>query len=395
MKLAARAGRIGESATLAVARRAKELQSAGREILDLGAGEPDFCSPKVAVAAAQRALGDGFTRYTENAGIPELRREIAARFRERYGAPWGPGDVLVTVGGKAALFEIALALFERGREVVIPSPYWVSFPEQVRFAGAEPVFVETSPADGFRIHADGVLAALTPRSGGVILNSPCNPTGGVVSASDLRRVAAACAERGLPLIYDETYERFTYGGAEHASAAALAAEFPETIVLVGSFSKTYAMTGWRLGYALGPRTVIAAAAAVQSHATSNPTSFAMVGALAAWRGAEDEVRAMVAEYQARRDFLVPRLNGIPGFRCQPPAGAFYAFPDVAGCFRPGRADSLALAEFLLEKAGVAVVPGAAFWADRHLRISFACSRATLEQALDRIADALTESGGDA
>jgi aspartate aminotransferase len=395
MKLAARAGRIGESATLAVARRAKELQAAGREILDLGAGEPDFCSPKVAVAAAQRALGDGFTRYTENAGIPELRREIAARFRERYGAPWGPGDVLVTVGGKAALFEIALALFERGREVVIPSPYWVSFPEQVRFAGAEPVFVETSPADGFRIHADAVLEALTPRSGGVILNSPCNPTGGVVSASDLRRVAAACAERGLPLIYDETYERFTYGGAEHASAAALAAEFPETIVLVGSFSKTYAMTGWRLGYALGPRTVIAAAAAVQSHATSNPTSFAMVGALAAWRGAEDEVRAMVAEYQARRDFLVPRLNGIPGFRCQPPAGAFYAFPDVADCFRPGRADSLALAEFLLETAGVAVVPGAAFGADRHLRISFACSRATLERALDRIEDALTESGGDA
>jgi len=395
MKLAARAGRIGESATLAVARRAKELQAAGREILDLGAGEPDFCSPKVAVAAAQRALGDGFTRYTENAGIPELRREIAARFRERYGAPWGPGDVLVTVGGKAALFEIALALFERGREVVIPSPYWVSFPEQVRFAGAEPVFVETSPSDGFRIHAEAVLAALTPRSGGVILNSPCNPTGGVVSASDLRRVAAACAERGLPLIYDETYERFTYGGAEHASAAALAAEFPETIVLVGSFSKTYAMTGWRLGYALGPRTVIAAAAAVQSHATSNPTSFAMVGALAAWRGAEDEVRAMVAEYQARRDFLVPRLNGIPGFRCQPPAGAFYAFPDVAGCFRAGRADSLALAEFLLEKAGVAVVPGAAFGADRHLRISFACSRATLEKALDRIAEALTESGGDA
>jgi aspartate aminotransferase len=395
MKLAARAGRIGESATLAVARRAKELQAAGKEILDLGAGEPDFCSPKVAVEAAQRALGDGFTRYTENAGIPELRREIAARFRERYGAPWGPGDVLVTVGGKAALFEIALALFERGREVVIPSPYWVSFPEQVRFAGAEPVFVETSPSDGFRIHADAVLAALTPRSGGVILNSPCNPTGGVVSASDLRRVAAACAERGLPLISDETYERFTYGGAEHASAAALAAEFPETIVLVGSFSKTYAMTGWRLGYALGPRTVIAAAAAVQSHATSNPTSFAMVGALAAWRGAENEVRAMVAEYQARRDFLVPRLNGIPGFRCQPPAGAFYAFPDVADCFRPGRADSLALAEFLLEKAGVAVVPGAAFGADRHLRISFACSRATLEQALDRIEDALTDSGGSA
>jgi aspartate aminotransferase len=395
MKLAARAARIGESATLAVTRRAKELQAAGREILDLGAGEPDFCSPRVAVEAAQRALGDGFTRYTENAGIPELRREIAARFRERHGAPWDAGDVLLTVGGKAALFELALALFERGREVVIPSPCWVSFPEQVRFAGAEPVFVETSPQDGFRIHADPLLAAITPRTGAVILNSPCNPTGGVVSAEDLRRVTAACAERDVPLVYDETYERFIYDGVEHASAAALAAEFPETIVLVGSFSKTYAMTGWRVGYALGPRAVISAAAAVQSHATSNPTSFAMVGALAAWRGAEDDVRAMVAEYQARRDFLVPRLNAIPGFHCQPPAGAFYAFPDVAGCFRPGRADSLALAEFLLEKAGVAVVPGSAFGGDRHLRISFACSRSTLERALDLIEDAVTDSGGSA
>ena len=395
MKLTARAARIGESATLAVTRRAKELQAAGREILDLGAGEPDFCSPRVAVEAAQRALADGFTRYTENAGIPELRREIAARFQERYGAPWAAGDVLLTVGGKAALFEVALALFERGREVVIPSPCWVSFPEQVRFAGAEPVFVETSPQDGFRLHADPLLAAMTPRTGAVILNSPCNPTGGIVSAADLRRVAAACAERGVPLIYDETYERFIYDGAEHASAAALAAEFPETIVLVGSFSKTYAMTGWRLGYVLGPKELIVAAAAVQSHATSNPTSFAMVGALAAWRGAEDDVRAMVAEYQARRDFLVPRLNAIPGFHCQPPAGAFYAFPDVAGCFGPGRADSLALAEFLLERAGVAVVPGAAFGGDRHLRISFACSRDTLERALDRIHDSLNESGGRA
>ncbi len=395
MRLAARAARIGESATLAVTRRAKELRAAGREILDLGAGEPDFCSPRIAVDAAQRALAEGFTRYTENAGIPELRRDIAARFRERYGAPWGAGDVLVTVGGKAALFEVALSLFERGREVVIPSPCWVSFPEQVRFAGAEPVFVEASPADGFRIHADAVVAALTPRAGGVILNSPCNPTGGVVSAADLRRIAAACAERGLPLVYDETYERFTYDGAEHASAAALAAEFPETIVLVGSFSKTYAMTGWRLGYVLGPKEVIAAAAAVQSHATSNPTSFAMVGALAAWRGAEEDVRAMVAEYQARRDFLVPRLNAIPGIRCQPPAGAFYAFPDVSGCFRRGHADSLALAEFLLERAGVAVVPGAAFGGDRHIRISFACSRATLERALDLVENALADSGGSA
>ena len=388
VKLAARAGRIGESATLKVARRAKELQAAGRDILDLGAGEPDFDSPAVAVAAARQALADGFTRYTDNNGIPELRRAIADRYRELYGAPWTAAETLITVGGKAALFEVALALFEAGQEVVLPYPCWVTFPEQIRFAGAEPVAVRTCWNDGFRIAAEPIVAALGPRTRAVVVNSPCNPTGGVLAAPELRRIAAACAERGALLVYDETYERFLYDGARHASAAALAAEFPETIVVVGSFSKTYAMTGWRIGYALGPRPIIAAAAAIQSHATSNATSFAMVGALAALQGAEADVERMVAEYQERRDFLIPRLNELPGFRCRPPAGAYYAFPEVSGCYRDGRRGSQALAEFLLEEAGVAVVPGIAFGEDDHLRLSFACSRDTLGRALERMAGAL-------
>jgi aspartate aminotransferase len=388
MQLAGRAAAIGESATLRVARRAKELRAAGRDVLDLGAGEPDFDSPPIAVRAAQEALERGFTRYTDNNGIPELRRALAERYRRRHGSPWTAAEVLITVGGKAALFEAALALFDHGQEVVVPSPCWVTFPEQVRFAGAEPVLVPTDAADGFRITAAPLVAACGERTRAVVVNSPCNPTGGVLEAAELRRLTQACAERGVLLVFDETYERFVYDGAEHASAAALATEFPRTVVLVGSFSKTYAMTGWRIGYLAGPPPVVAAAAAIQSHATSNATSFAMWGALAALEGAEPDVERMIAEYQRRRDYLIPALNALPGFRCRPPAGAYYAFVDVSACYRDGLRGSVDFAEFLLEQAGVAVVPGAAFGDDRHIRISFAAARATLERAVERLAQTL-------
>jgi aspartate aminotransferase len=387
VNLSSRATAIAESATMRVTRRAAELKAQGVDLVDLGAGEPDFPSPAVAVEAARKALADGFTRYTPSSGLPELREVIAHSYRERYAAPWGAGGCVVTVGGKTALFELALALFEGGQEVVIPSPCWVSFPEQVRFAGASPVLSPAKVDDGFRIHAGPILEAVTSRTRAILLNSPCNPTGGVISPEDLRRVIAFAAERGLAVISDETYERFVYDGAP-VSAAQFAAEFPDTVVVVGSFSKTYAMTGWRLGYLLGPPPVVQAVEKIQGHATSNPTSFAMVGAIAAMRHAEPEVEAMLAEYRARREIVARGLNQIPGFECRPPAGAFYAFPRVAACFGPGREDSTALAEFLLERAGVAVVPGAAFSADEHLRLSFACSRATLAEGLERIAAAL-------
>jgi aspartate aminotransferase len=394
VNLAARTLRIHESATLKVARRAAALKAEGVDLVDFGAGEPDFDSPPVAVEAARRALAEGFTRYTPGSGTPELRRALAEHYRGRHGAPWSAAQSVVTVGGKAALFELALALFDTGQEVVLPSPCWVSFEEQIRFAGARPVPVPTAVEDGFRIHAEPILAAITPATRAILLNSPSNPTGGTVSAANLRRIVSEAARRGLLVISDETYERFVYDG-EHASAAALAAEFPETVALVGSFSKTYAMTGWRIGYVFGPPPVIAAVEAIQSHATSNPTSFAMVGALAALTRAEPEVAAMVAEYRARRDLLVPLLNRIPGFRCRPPAGAFYAFPEVSACYRPGCQGSIAFAEFLLEEARVAVVPGAAFGADGHIRISFACSRASLEEGVARIAAALSGDGSPA
>jgi len=384
MQLSGRVARIRESATLRVSRRAAELRAAGVDVVDFGAGEPDFDSPAVAVEAARRALADGFTRYTPTAGIPALRRALAERYARDFGSPWGSDETLITVGGKGALFEVSLALFEEGQEVVLHTPAWVSFAEQIRFAGADVVEVETEGGDGFAIHAERLLAAIGSRTRAVILNSPCNPTGGTISAPELRYLVEECDRRGVLVISDETYERFVYGGSAPVSAAALAAEFPETVVVVGSFSKTYAMTGWRLGYLLGPRSLVEAAACIQGHATSNPTSFAMVGALAALEGAENDVRAMIAEYEARRDLLVARLNAIPGVSCLAPRGAFYAFPDVSAGFRAGRSGSLELSERLLEEEAVAVVAGEAFGSDRHVRISFACSRSALEEGVRRI-----------
>jgi aspartate aminotransferase len=390
VNLSARVSVIGESATLKVARRALELKAQGVPVVDFGAGEPDFPSPAVAVEAAREALAAGFTRYTAGSGIPALREAVAAMYQERHGAPWKASQSVITVGGKAALFEVTLALLDPGQEVVLPSPCWGTLPEQVRFAGARPVFVPTAETDGFRIRAEPILAALTERTRVILINSPSNPTGGVIDAADLRTVVEEAARRGITVLSDETYDRFVYDGAGHASVGALAAEFPDTVVLVGSFSKTYAMTGWRVGYLLGPQPVVRAVEVIQSHATSNPTSFAMVGALEAMRSAGPTVPVMLAEYQARRDLLIPRLNQIPGFRCQPPDGAFYAFPNVSGCYRPGRQGSMALSEYLLEEAQVAVVPGEAFGSDDHIRISFACSRSALEEGLDRIAAVLAD-----
>jgi aspartate aminotransferase len=388
MKLARRVTRIGESATMKVARRAAELRARGIEIISFGAGEPDFGSPAVAVEAARQSLAAGFTKYTAALGLEELRQGLLDRYRREWAAPWSAlGQAAITVGAKAALFELALAVFDDGDEVIIPTPCWVSFPDQVRLCGAQPVFVPTRAEDGFRIRADGILAAMTASTRAVVLNSPCNPTGGMIEGEDLRAIVGAASERGILVVSDETYERFVYDGPAFTSCAAFAAEYPETVAVVGSFSKTYAMTGWRIGYALGPQAVLDGLAAIQSHATSNPTSFAMTGALAALRDAEPDVRAMLDEFRVRRDLVVEGLNAIPGVSCRPPAGAFYAFPRVADRYRDGEG-STGFAERLLEEARVAVVPGAAFGDDAHIRLSFACSRDDLRLGLERMAKML-------
>jgi aspartate aminotransferase len=388
MKLARRLSRIGESATMKVARRAAELKARGIEIISFGAGEPDFGSPAVAVEAARQALAAGFTKYTAAVGLEDLRQGLLDRYHREYSASWSSlGQAAITVGAKAALFELALAVFDDGDEVIIPSPCWVSFPDQVRLCGAQPVFVPTRADDGFRIRADGILAAMTASTKAIILNSPCNPTGGMIDRGDLRAIVEAASARGVLVVSDETYERFVYDGPAFASCAAFAAEHPETVVVVGSFSKTYAMTGWRIGYALGPAAVLQGLGAIQSHATSNPTSFAMSGAVAALRHAEPDVRAMIDEFRFRRDLVVAGLNAMPGVSCRPPAGAFYAFPRVADHYRDGEG-SVGFAERLLEQARVAVVPGAAFGDDAHIRLSFACSREDLREGLSRMATLL-------
>jgi aspartate aminotransferase len=338
----------------------------------------------VAVEAARRALAEGFTKYTAVAGIPELRRALAERYACEFDAPWTAAESMIAVGGKGALFESALALFDPGTEVVLNTPYWVSLPEQVRICGAEPVAVPTSGDDGFAIHAAPILAALTPRTRAVLVNSPGNPTGGMVAPGELRRIVEECARRDIVVISDETYERFVYDGWPAGSAASLAREFPQTVVVAGSFSKTYAMTGWRLGFLLGPRELVDAAIRIQGHATSNPTSFAMKGALAALSGAEEDVRRMIAEYALRRDLFVERLNRIPGVRCRAPHGAFYVFPDVSERLGRTLADTVAFAERLLEEEAVAIVAGEAFGSDRHVRFSFACARPAIDEGMDRV-----------
>ncbi|MEM9293390.1 MAG: pyridoxal phosphate-dependent aminotransferase [Acidobacteriota bacterium] len=391
MRLSQRVSSTGESATLKVANLARELRARGESVIDLSVGQPDFDSPQVAVEAAQRALADGRTRYTANGGILELRRALAEDYRRRHGAPWSGDDVQVTVGAKMALYELAQALVNPGDKVVLPSPYWVSLPEQIRLAGGEPVVVASDPEDGFQLRAAPLLEAIDERTRAVLVNSPCNPTGGVMPKAELERLVAGCADAGIPLIADETYERFFFDG-DPVSSAALAERYPETVVLVGSFSKSYAMTGWRLGYVFAPPPLLKALGSLQSHATSNPTSFAMWGAVEALERGEEELQQRLQAFRERRDALVPLLGTVPGWSCAPPHGAFYAFPKIEGCYRPGLESSAAVAEHLIRSEAVAVVPGSAFGREGHVRLSFACSLEELKEGVTRIIRALEPAG---
>ncbi len=337
----------------------------------------------MAVEAARRALAEGRTKYTVLEGTAELRQLLAKRHRT-LGAPWQASSVLVTVGAKAALYQLAQAFLSPGDEAVLPTPAWVSLAAQVRLAGARAVGVPMAPEDGFAIRAQPLLDAMTERTRAVIVNTPCNPTGAVASILELERLAAACARRGALLISDETYERFVYDGRRHASVASLACRYPDTVVLVGSFSKTYAMTGWRVGYLLGSTDVVAAAAAVQSHVTSNATSFAMAGAEAVLEHEPPEAAALVAACARRRDLVLRELGRVPGLSCPAPAGAFYAFPDVRTFLGETCPDSASLCRLLLDEALVAATPGSAFGREGFIRLSFACSDEVLSEGLERL-----------
>jgi aspartate aminotransferase len=389
IRLTRRVNEIEVSGTLAVLNKTNELIAQGHDIVDFGPGEPDFPTPPSVAAAGKSAIDRGFTKYTSALGTRALRDAIANRYNRRYGTSIRTEHVIAGTGGKQELFNLTLALVEEGDEIIIPRPYWVSFPDQVQFAGGKPVFADTDPANRFRPTLASIEAVATERTRGVIVNSPCNPTGAVIEESELRKIIEWCASRGLFLIFDETYEFFVYDGAKHASAIRWFAEYPETVIVVNSMSKTFAMTGWRLGYAVAHPELIDAAAKIQSHSTSNPSTIAQAAAVEALNGGDDEVRKMYDAYVERRAYLVPALNAIDGFCCADPDGAFYVFPDIRAFLgRGGIHDSQAFANYLLDEARVAVVPGLAFGADGFIRISYATSMERIKEGVERLSRAV-------
>jgi aspartate aminotransferase len=389
IRFSSRVTSMQESPTLAVLNRASSLMAEGVDVVDFGPGEPDFGTPRIVSEAGKRAIDNGHTKYTSASGTKALREAIAHRYNSRYGTTFTQAHVIAGNGGKQELFNVSLALLDDGDEVIIPCPYWVSFPDQVSFAGGVPRFAETQASNGFRPRLADIEAVASPRTRGVILNSPCNPTGAVIRDEELEAIVRWCAARGAFLMFDETYELFVYDGNHHASAARWFEEFPETIILVNSLSKTFAMTGWRLGYAVAHPEIIAALGKIQSHSTSNPSTIAQYAGLAALAGVDEDVHRMYEAYRERRAWLVPALNDLPGISCREPDGAFYVFPDVSSFFgRHGIEGSQSFADFLLDEARVAVVPGAAFGADHFVRISYATSMERLREGVNRLRTAL-------
>jgi len=388
LELSDSVGRIRESATMAISSRAKAMLRAGEDVIALAAGEPDFDTPAHIVAAAKEALDAGFTRYTPAAGIPELRAAWAEQIGEKRGVSYDTNQLIVTCGGKQAVFNVVYALAGPGEEVIIPAPYWVSYPEQVRAVGATPVVVQTYPEDGFRLSPQVLREAITDRTRLLIFNSPSNPTGSVYARDELAALAEVLVDNKVPVLSDEVYDELVYGRA-FASFASLGPEMYDLTIIVAAVSKTYAMTGWRIGCAVGPAEVIAAAGRLQSHSTSGANSVAQKAALAAITGDQSTVGVMRQEFDRRRQYMLQRLNAMPEVDCPEPEGAFYTFPRVSAYY-DGRCDgqviggSMDLCRLLLEKEKLALVPGMAFGNDAHVRLSYAASMAQIEEAMDRL-----------
>jgi aspartate aminotransferase len=394
-RIASRLSRVKPSLTLAVTARAADLRARGVDVIGFGAGEPDFETPLHIREAARAALDRGVVgKYTNVAGILELRHAVAATLRAVHGLDYAPGQVLVSTGAKHTLFNLFMALLDAGDEVIIPAPYWVSYPDMVLLAGGRPVILPTSAEDGFAPPVAALAAAMTERTRALVLNTPSNPTGAVYPAGVLREIGALCAERGVLVVSDDIYRELVYGGAGYASIAREAPEVAPHLVLVDGVSKAYAMTGWRIGFCAGPPDVVDAMAVIQGQSTTNSTHIAQVAALAALTGPQDCVGEMRAAFDERRREMVRRLRAIPGVTLSEPRGAFYCFPDLSAYL--GRrtpagaplADDVALCNYLVEEGRVAVVPGSGFGAPGFIRLSYACSMDDIRAGLDRLAEAL-------
>ncbi|MEW6446998.1 MAG: pyridoxal phosphate-dependent aminotransferase [Bacillota bacterium] len=393
MRLSSRARGISPSPTLAVDARAKELAAAGERIINFGVGEPDFDTPEHIKAAAAEAMAQGMTKYTAVTGTLQLREAICRKFWYDNHLTYKPEEIVVSCGAKHSLYNAIQVLVEKGDEVIVPAPYWVSYVEQVKLAGAVPVVVETRPENDFKLTAEELSGSLTARSRLLILNSPSNPTGCVYTRRELEAIADVAVKAGIWVLSDEIYEKLVYDGATHVSIASLGPDIKRQTVVVNGVSKSYAMTGWRIGYAAAPAPVAKAMADIQSHSTSNPTSIAQAAAVAALNGPQEPVAEMLAAFAARRAYILDRFNAIPGITCRRPAGAFYVFPDVSayfGCRFGERVISSAtdLATLFLNEAKVAVVPGIAFGNDHCLRFSYAASREMIAEGINRIAAVL-------
>jgi aspartate aminotransferase len=376
---------VEPSATLKVAAEAERLRRAGYSVVDFSAGEPDFPTPEHVKTAGKRAIDDNFTRYTPAPGIPELREAICRRYRSDYGIDIAPNEVLMTVGGKQALFNTALALFDGGDQVITHAPYWPTIPEQVKLMGAEPVIVPTRSEDGFRVHADAVLRAITPKTKAIILNSPGNPTGALIDEEAVAAIADEAARRGIWIVVDLCYEQLIYEAVPHNLPKVLFDRHRDRTVLAGSASKSYAMTGWRCGWTIAPKELTSAFNTIQGQSTSNITSITQKAVLAALTGPQDTVTAMLDEYRTRRDAIHAWLTAHPGIQCVKPKGAFYLFPNISRLLSPdGVASCTVFAQQLLEKEHVVVTPGQAFDAPGYLRISYATSMEQLKEGATRI-----------
>ena len=375
--------RMQSSATMAAMQAAESLRASGANVCDFGAGEPDFDTPENIKQAAAEAMRAGRTKYTAAGGVREIQRAIIDFYSRDFGTEYQPNEVMVTAGGKQAIFNAVVTLINPGDEVLIPKPYWVTFPEVVVFAGGTPVFIETEATD-FLLTAQQVEDSITPKTKLLILNSPSNPSGRVLPPADFRRVMEVAAERGIYVVSDECYLRFVYPPGEVFSAASLPAELRARLCIAGSFSKTYAMTGWRVGYALAPSEWTKAMLKVQGHSTSNANSIAQWAAIAALTGPQDSVATMLAEYTSRRAWLLEALKEIPGMKCAEPEGAFYAFHDVRGCLKDGLKTSGDFAQRLLEEQHVVVTDGAGFGTEGFVRISYATSMEQIQEGVKRI-----------
>ncbi len=389
MQFSERISRISVSSTMAVVAKADKLKASGVSVVDFGAGEPDFPTPDNIKQAAVEALNQNFTKYTPTGGTRELKQAIVERHAQDFGSNYTVEECLVTVGGKQAIFEAVLATINHGDEVILPVPYWVSFLDIVNYAGGKAVFLQTQESENFAVRAEAVEKLVTPKTRMVIVNSPNNPSGAVIPPAEMEKLLALALRHNLVLMSDECYCHFLYDGRKPFSLGS--SKNRENLLVVGSFSKTYAMTGWRVGFALGSAKLMGNMLKLQSHSTSNPTSIAQKAAVQALRGPQDSVGTMLAEFERRRGKIVAGLRAIPGIKCAMPQGAFYVYPNVSAYLKKnGVADATALAEKLLDEVHVALVPGPAFGTEEHVRISYAASQEQIDEGLRRLKDFLAK-----